>query len=620
MLSRLIPGTLAILVLVSTSSLHAEDRAADLRVGQTLSNFKLPSTDGSSVSLYGLAGRKAAVLVFTGTQCPVGNLYLPRLVEMSKSFEPKGVAFLAVNSNASESMADVSSHAKEFGVPFPVLKDANNVVADLAGVARTCEVIVLDAKAKVRYRGAIDDQYVQGGRKPEPTANYLADALGSILEGQPVAVASTPVAGCPIERASAKLAGPATKQARIRAPSPAILEALAASDTNEEARPTEPVTYSKDVATIIQEKCQTCHRPGQVGPFSLLTYDDARRWATSIAEVVDNRRMPPWHADPRFGHFSNDRSLSAKQRATLLAWVEDGTPLGDPTTIPAPRAFPESWSIGKPDVVIELPKPLEVPAEGVLDYVDVEVPSGLDADRWVQAAEIQPTERSVVHHVIAFILTKDQKGKPRKEHFAAYVPGDIPTIYPEGIAKKIPAGSTFSFQIHYTPNGTTKVDRTKLGLIFAKGPVEHQAQTRHIHNSKFRIPPGDDNAEVRSSWTVPRPSHLVSLSPHMHLRGKDFKYTATFPDGRSEVLLSVPAYDFGWQSVYVLKEPMALPVGTKIDCVAHFDNSTANPNNPNPSKEVRWGEQSFQEMMMGYIDYFEDAKPTSSPSATSPLR
>jgi len=599
--------------MVWATDARGDDQAVDLKVGQTIANFTLPATDGSTVSLHGFAGKKAAVLVFTGTQCPVGNLYLPRLVEMSRNFEPKGVAFVAINSNASESMRDVTSHAKEFGVPFPVLKDANNVVADLAGVGRTCEVLLLDGKAQVRYRGAIDDQYVQGARKPEPTKNYLSDALNSVISSQSVSVASTPVAGCPIERASPKVAGPPSKTARVRPASPTILDALAAIDAEKDVKPTEPVTYAQDVAVIVQEKCQACHRPGQVGPFSLLTYDDARRWATSIAEVVENRRMPPWHADPRFGHFGNDRSLSPKQRATLIAWVEAGSPLGDPTLIPSPRIFPETWSIGVPDLVIEIPKALEVPAQGVLDYVDVDVPSGFDADRWVRSAEILPTERSVVHHVIVFVKTRDAKGKFRKDHLAAYVPGDIPTTYSEGIAKKVPAGATFSFQIHYTPNGSSKVDRSKLGLIFSRGPVEHQALTHHVQNTKFRIPPAADNHEVLSTWTVPKPVHLVSLSPHMHLRGKDFRYTATFPDGRTEVLLSVPAYDFGWQSVYILDKPLALPTGTVVVCVAHFDNSSKNPNNPDPTAEVRWGEQSFQEMMMGYLDYFDDSRPPSSP-------
>lgn len=604
------PLALALLAMICGWA-RAADNPATSR--PTIDGFSLPATDGGRVTLGQFADRKAVVLVFTGTQCPVGNLYMPRLVELARAYGPKGVAFLAINSNASETPADVAAHAREFQLPFPALKDAGNVVADRLGVRRTCEVRVLDGSRQIRYAGAIDDQYGQGTRKPAPTRTYLADALDAVLAGREVGARSVDVAGCPIERVDAKpVAAPKGKPDRVRAAAPSIRAALAERDALA-PKVDRLVSYSGEVAAILQARCQACHRPGQVGPFALLTYDDARRWATSIAEVVEDRRMPPWHADPRSGHFRNDRSLSPADRATLLAWVEQGAPLGDPTRIPPPRAFAADWSIGTPDQVIAMPKPLDIPESGVMDYVNVDVPSGFTADRWVQAAEILPTERSVVHHVIVYVLAQDAAGKKRKDHLAAYVPGDIPTVYPAGVAKKIPAGATLRFEIHYTPTGTAKVDQSRLGLIFATAPVEHEAHTRFVMNAKFAIPPGADDHEVASTWTVPKAAHLISLSPHMHLRGKDFRYTATFPDGRSEVLLNVPAYDFGWQSVYVLREPLALPPGTRIDCLAHFDNSPGNPNNPDPTREVRWGEQSFQEMMMGYLDYSDDAPPAATP-------
>ena len=485
-------------------------------------------------------------------------------------------------------------------------------MADLAQVGWTCEVVVLDSVAVVRYRGAIDDQYNVGGpHKPAPTKNYLVDAIDAVLAKKPVVVASTPVAGCPIERV--ERAEPKAPPARVRPAAPAIVEALEDRSKREAPIKVGPVTYANEVAPILQEKCQSCHRPGQVGPFALLTYDDARRWATSITEVVDERRMPPWHADPRHGHFSNDRSLTARQRATLLAWVEQGSPLGDASKIPAPRSFPEGWSIGTPDQVFEVPQPYQVPSTGVLDYVHVArsprqtsiATCGSRPPRSGPASARSSTTSSSTS-------SRPTRGAPSagREHLAAYVPGDVPTIYPDGIAKKIPAGSKLLFQIHYTPDGTARTDRSKIGLVFAKAPVKHQAHTRFIEDTrKFRIPAGHaDSHEVTSTTTLSNSDiHLYSLSPHMHLRGKDFKYTATYPDGRSEVLLSVPAYDFGWQSAFVLAEPRAMPKGTRIDCVAHFDNSAANPANPDPTKAVGWGEQSFQEMMMGYLDYVDDA-------------
>ncbi len=311
--------------------------------------------------------------------------------------------------------------------------------------------------------------------------------------------------------------------------------------------------------------------------------------------------MPPWHADPRFGHFSNDRSLTSRQRATLLAWIEQGSPLGDPAKLPPPRAFPEGWSIGKPDMVFEIPKEIQVPSTGVVDYVHIIVPTDFDRDMWVQAAEVRPSERSVVHHVVGYVQDPKAGRRGRPEHLAAYVPGDVPTIYPDGIAKKIPAGAKLIFGIHYTPDGTSRLDRSKIGLVFAKAPVKHRAFTKHIDTERFKIPAGADNHEVTSTRTFNSDIHLYSLSPHMHLRGKDFKYTATYPDGRQEVLLSVPAYDFGWQSAYVLTEPKAIPKGTRIDCA--WPTSTTprrrTPPIPTSTQTVGHGEQSFQEMMMG---------------------
>ncbi len=475
---------LAAIGLTMSLGLRAEERPVDLRVGKPMPNFTLSKADGGGpVSLYGFAGRPGAVLVFTGIDCPVGNLYLPRLVELAKTYEPKGFVFLAINSNASETAEQVARHAKEHGVTFPVLKDPRNAVADLAGAARTCEVVVLDGRAVVRYRGAIDDQYGVGTRKPAPTRNYPADAIEAVLAKKPVEVASTPVAGCPIERVERK----ATVARRVRPAPPAIVEAFEARAKQEGPIAVGPVTYAADVAPIVAEKCQACHRPGQAAPFSLLGYDDARKWSTSIAEVVEERRMPPWHADPRYGHFANDRSLTPRQRVTLLAWVEQGSPLGDAGKIPPARTFPEGWSIGKPDVVFEIPAPNEVPAVGVVDYITVGVPSGFDRDMWVQAAEIRPDVRSVVHHVIVYVQALGENGRGRGsfEHLAAYVPGDIPTSYPDGIAKKVPAGSKLVFQIHYTPDGTPRTDRSKIGLVFAKAPVKHRAHTRPIEQRRF---------------------------------------------------------------------------------------------------------------------------------------
>jgi hypothetical protein len=363
------------------------------------------------------------------------------------------------------------------------------------------------------------------------------------------------------------------------------------------------VTYAADVAAILQARCQTCHRPRAAAPFSLVDYDDARRWSASIREVVEARRMPPWPADPRYGRFANDRRLSEKDRATLLAWVDQGSLLGDPAKIPPRATFPDGWAVDKPDVVYEMPEEYLVPADGVIRYQYFRVPLNLAEDRWVQSIECLPGDRSVVHHIIAFLVAK---GRKDPVYLGGYAPGELPSVYDPGIAKHVPAGSDLVFEVHYTPMGKAKKDRSKVGMIFAKAPPRHEAITHAIENRDLVIPPGAADAEVRSSFTFDADSHLLSFMPHMHLRGKDFLYRVTIPGKEPRILLSVPAFDFAWQSVYRLEEPLFVPKGTVVECVAHFDNSAANPANPDPTKEVRWGDQTFEEMMSGFIDYYRD--------------
>ena len=567
----------------------------------------LPLTDaatGRAASLHDLRGPRATVLVFSGVDCPVGNLYMARLAELAVAYRDRGVAFLAINANARESAGQAAEHARTHGVPFPVLKDPGNVAADALLAERTCEALVLDGAGRLRYRGAIDDQYGRGTRKGEPTRNYLIDALDALLAGREVAVAATPVVGCPIDRVELPvLAG---RGPRIRSAPAGI---VAEQEAREAPVEVGPVTFAADVSAILQEKCVACHRPGQSAPFALRSFADARRHASAIREAVADRRMPPWHADPRFGHFANDRSLSARQRATLLAWVDRGAPEGDRRDLPPLRDFPEGWTIGRPDVVLEQPEPFVVPASGSVPYQRFRVPTGFAEDTWVQAAEARPGDRSVVHHLLVFVHRPDPRATKLRRTgrlVVGYAPGDMPAIYPPGTAKLIPAGTELLFEVHYTPTGRTRVDRSRVGLILARGPVARQAVTKGIPQKNLHIPPGEPNYRALSSHTFPRDSHLLSLMPHMHLRGKDFTYTAVYPDGRGEVLLSVPAYDFAWQSAYRLAEPKALPAGTRIDCVAHFDNSAANPSNPDPTKAVAWGDQSWEEMMTGYVDYCED--------------
>ena len=385
--------------------------------------------------------------------------------------------------------------------------------------------------------------------------------------------------------------------------------AVSTEPVKDPGKKNEAITYCKQVSRIIQDRCQTCHHPGTAAPFSLLTYDDAVHWSGTIREVLQDKRMPPWHADPRYGTFSNDRRLPKEELETLLGWLDSNMERGDKADMPPSRAYADGWVIGKPDVIFELPDEQTVPAKGVVPYQYFVTPTNFKEDVWIQAAEARPGNRAVVHHIIVFF--RDPKSKERQNgrggdnFIVGTAPGDMPMILRPGVARKIPAGSELVWQMHYTPNGKETKDRSQVGFIFYKDPEppEWNAQTRGIMKGDFVIPAGAPKHSVESDWVVPRDTLLLSFMPHMHLRGRDFEYRAEYPDGRTEVLLSVPRYDFSWQTSYRLAEPTLLPKGTKIHCFAHFDNSAANAANPNPKEEVRWGDQTWEEMMIGWVDY-----------------
>jgi len=389
-------------------------------------------------------------------------------------------------------------------------------------------------------------------------------------------------------------------------------------------------TFNKDVAPLLQKHCQECHRPGEIGPFSLLTYKDARPWAAAIKAAVMKKSMPPWHADSHYGKFANDRSLKPKEIDTIVAWVNAKAPEGNPKDLPPPAKFTEGWGIPTPDVIFQLPQPFKIPAAGTIEYLHCLVPSGFKTDKWVQFAEARPGDRSHVHHVIAYVREpgsnwmKDikpgvpfipEKPKPDakvdtsalpSDFLVGYAPGQPPEAFEPGRAKLVRAGSDIIIQVHYTTDGKPSSDVTRIGLVFAKDPPKQRVMTFSATNGKFKIPPGAGNHRVDAEFTLGTDVVLHGLHPHMHARGKDFIYHVRFPDGRKETLLSVPSYSFAWQLWYNLDKPLALPKGTVIECTAHFDNSPNNKFNPDPSKEVMWGDQSWDEMMVGFFNFAFD--------------
>jgi hypothetical protein len=380
-------------------------------------------------------------------------------------------------------------------------------------------------------------------------------------------------------------------------------------------------TFNRDVMPIIQEHCQQCHRAGEIAPMPLTTYKETRPFAAAINEAVTLRKMPPWYADSHYGHFANDTSLSAQDVAVLSAWAKNGAPEGEPKDLPSPRQFTEGWNIRRPDMVLQMPAPFKVPASGTVDYQYVLIPGKFDKDVWVQMVEVRPDNRAVLHHVIAFVRppdskwlagikpgvpyvpTKEESDMSDAEFLVGYAPGMPPDAFPLGRAKLIRAGSDIVFQMHYTTNGHPGTDQTKIGLVFANpADVKERVLTLAATNDKFEIPAGDGNYQAESEFEFGTDSRIVSLMPHMHLRGKDFEFKAVYPTGESQVLLRVPNYSFSWQLIYVPQGDIVVPKGTKLHCTAHFDNSANNPFNPDPAKRISWGDQSWDEMMIGFFD------------------
>jgi len=383
-------------------------------------------------------------------------------------------------------------------------------------------------------------------------------------------------------------------------------------------------TFYRDVLPILEQHCQSCHRAGAIGPMPLVTYGQTRPWARMIQEAVRLKKMPPWFADPRYGHFLNDPSLTAQQIETLSSWTD--APAGDAHDAPAPRQLTDGWNIPQPDLVVRMPKPVEIPAHGDIEYTFEIVPTCFSRDMWVQMSEIRPSSRQSVHHAVVYIRPPDSRwlrhapaGVPftassltgeqdrRGAHatdsdmLLVYAPGSSPDHWPNGMAKLVPGGSDLVFQMHYTTNGHLGSDQTSIGIVFAKEPPRQRVLTLQLTNDSFVIPPGADDYRVEVHGTLPNDATLLSLFPHMHLRGKRFEYNLIHPDGGIEPLLLVN-YHFHWQLSYRLAEPRFLKAGTRLQAVAWFDNSRDNPHNPDPKKTVTWGSQTYDEMMVGFFD------------------
>jgi peroxiredoxin len=549
-------------------------------------DFALDDLDGTKHSLADTKGAKAVVLAWTAAGCPVAMAYAPRVAALAKTYAEQGVQFLGVASDADASVEELKALVAKSGIPFPVLRDRDGAIAQRLSAETTTTVVVLDPNWRVRYRGAVDDQYAVGTRKEKPEHPWLVDAIEAVLGNRVVAVEETKAPGCPIT-----FEKPATA---TRADTP---------------------TWSGRVADIVHRRCTLCHQPDQGGPFSLRTYDDTKSRTATMRAAVSDGRMPPWHAAGQKGLWANDRRLDPEEKDALLSWIDGGAPSGDLSKAPAPPPTPskDAWDIGAPDAVFSFEKPQKIPAEGVVPYRYIEIPTSFAEDRWVTAMEVKPGAPDVVHHIL--VATVPKGGKPRGKQgafnplngfFAAMVPGARGLRYPEGMAKRLPAGSALLFQVHYTPNGVAQEDVTKLGMVFAKDKPEHEVYTSGAFSPRLEIPPGEANYKAEGSLPVPWNVHVLAFMPHMHIRGKSFRYAVSTLGHGEQTICDVPKYDFNWQTPYRLAEPIAVARGSFLHCTAVFDNSKDNPYNPDPTATVTWGDQTWDEMMIGYVDYIRD--------------
>ena len=550
-------------------------------LGSEVPNFTFTDIRYLPRQLSELGEHKAFVIVFTTLDCPIVQRSLPKLKRLDEEYRDKGVQFLAINVGPYDALVDVADQAIKADIAFPFAKDFRGNIPKLLGAERTPECIVLDSKRRLKYRGRIDSEFRLGGASPNPGRADLREAIEDVLAGRDVRISETSVDGCLIT-------------------------------TPREPRKRD-LTYHRDIAPLMKKHCQSCHQPKSAAPFSLRTFQDVRARAEMIAEVVDQRRMPPWHAASGHGEFTNDPRLSDDEIAIIVDWAKGDRAEGDPADAPEPLPVRKSdWLIGRPDLIIKMPSPEKIPASGYIPYRYALLPYVFLKDTWVQKIQINPGNKAVVHHCnMGYVSLADAgAGKPfhpERNFITGYVPGGDPMVLDQGVGFFIPAGSVIGLQLHYITTGEETTDQTEVGFVFAKETIQKQTRNIQCHTSRFEIPPGASHHPVKASKTFSFDATGIGMYSHMHVRGKDMMFEAEFPGGRREVLLSVPNYNFEWQASYRWPAgKMKFPKGTRIDCTAHYDNSAFNPYNPDPKAAVRHGLQTYHEMMYGFVFFTRD--------------
>ena len=550
--------------------------------------------DGELVGWRDGAGERGTVVVMTSVTCPLCRKFAPAIARAEETWSERGFGFVHVGVGGIDALAALREHAGAQGLEGLVLSDTRGQIAAAFDVRTTTEVFVVDARGTLRYRGALSDQYGIGLARSAPLHDWLGLALAALVDGDEPRTVATTAPGCLVERDA---------------------------PTQDAVERGETITYARHVSRLIQNNCLECHRTGGVAPFALDSYAAVERRASMLRAVIDLGTMPPWSAATDDAHaleFANDRSLLEREVRALGAWIEAGKPEGDARELPLPPRFdPDGWTLGRPDAVYTLPEPIAVPAEGTVSYQYVPVPTGLERDRWVDGIEVLPGAAEVVHHVLVWAMPAEafEGGRfqrwdlldERRGFFTAWAPGLEPADYPEGHAKFMPKGTVLLLELHYTPNGREVLDRTSVGVRFADDGPDWQpsrvVRSVGISNRSIAIPPGAPAHEERSAAVVLRDMDLLAFMPHMHLRGSAFRYALQEEDGTQRTLLDVPRFDFNWQTRYDLADPVRLERRDVLHVEAVFDNSAENFANPDPRRRVGWGQQTEDEMLIGFIEY-----------------
>jgi mono/diheme cytochrome c family protein len=547
-------------------------------------NFRLTDANLDSHELYRLKDASAVVIVTQGDGCPIVRNIAGTIKALKAKYAGKGVEFMMLNSNLQDNRVEAAAEAKEYGYDMPILMDQDQLVGEQLGVTRTAEVIVINPKTwKIIYRGPVDDRVTYERQKAQADNNWADDAIAAVVAGKTVEVAQRDPQGCIVNFP--------TREAKAKA---AI----------------QNISYSKTIAPLIQEKCVACHEPGGIGPMPLTSYEKIKGFAPMIRETIRTQRMPPWQADPTVGHFLGDKSLSDDQKKTLVHWIEAGAPRGageDPLSKVSFKA--PDWPLGKPDVVLNVPA-YTIPASGIVDYQRPYTANPETEGKWIRASTIKVDQRQAVHHILTgYVAQVPANGQVTEAQWGQsvghYAVGAESDVLPKDVGSYLPAGGVIGFQNHYTPFGKQVTDNSQIGLYFYKDGQKPKMpmHTNVVIQSNIEIPANDGHHKEVAYLTFPHEALLYSAFIHAHYRADAAYVTLQYPDGKQEMLVALPHYDFNWQRDYYFKDPIKVPAGSKIITTYYYDNSKRNPGNPDPTKVVKWGEQSFEEMHYTQLEY-----------------